>query len=900
MTAPVPHVSCYRFEPFEAYPETGQLLKTGVRVKLQEQPFRLLCLLLENQGELVTRETIRDHLWPQNTFVEFDASLRVAVTKLRDALGDDSENPRFIETIPKKGYRFLPPVERVLKPEKSDTRGLVAEPSVAQSSGAAAPTNGAHASSFPSNVLRVLFILAVAVGAVVFFLSRSHVKTSEMAAPKVARASSPVRRSVAILGFRNLPGRHEDDWLSQAFTEMLGTEIGSGGEIRIISDEDVARAKRELPIADQDTLSKATLEKLATNPGADVVLLGAYTSVPAKDGDHIRLDVRLQNTSTGETIAETAVSGNQSDLFDLASRAGSDLRKSLNLNSITPQDVALARASLPSNEAAARYYAEGRAKQEKYDAAGARELLLKAIAADPEYPLAHAYLADAWSTLGFQSRAVAEAKRSLELAWNLPPEGRLALEGAYRRKLGDWDGAAKAYGELHRMRPDNLDYGLQLAKSQYPVNPSLALATLREVRELPSPIRDDPRIDYVESSTQMFHDITAAEAAARSGLAKAAAMKSPTLVAEGYGLLCQQATMSGTSALENIGNCENARRTYMAAGQPNNVARSGNDMAGIYFTQGNLARAESLWRESAAEFRSVGDTSALAAATNNLGDVYIKQGKLSEAVKVLNDAEGRYQTLGDTSGAAGVVSDLALIARERGDLVTAGDEYAHARTMAEQVDDKSTTAIAIEGMGDVEFERGNFPAARKAYERAISIRTDANEKQGAAEAQVSLARLTIAEGHAADAEAVLRKCREQFRAETETEDEMSANTVLIEALTAQGKMAEAASEVASVTAPTTKNQDRIVRMEFEIASAGVSGASGPAAAGNPGTQFERLIAEARDGGLVRLELEARLALGEWEKRAGRATAQNELAAVEKAATAKGFTRIAHEAAAARG
>ena len=84
MTAPVLNVSSYRFEPFEAYPETGQLLKTGVRVKLQEQPFRLLCLLLENQGELVTRETIRDYLWPQNTFVEFDASLRVDVAKLRD------------------------------------------------------------------------------------------------------------------------------------------------------------------------------------------------------------------------------------------------------------------------------------------------------------------------------------------------------------------------------------------------------------------------------------------------------------------------------------------------------------------------------------------------------------------------------------------------------------------------------------------------------------------------------------------------------------------------------------------------------------------------------------------------------------------------------------------------
>jgi DNA-binding winged helix-turn-helix (wHTH) protein/tetratricopeptide (TPR) repeat protein len=898
MTAPVPHVSSYRFEPFEAYPDTGQLLKTGVRVKLQEQPFRLLCLLVENQGELVTRETIRHHLWPQNTFVEFDASLRVAMTKLRDALGDDSENPRYIETIPKKGYRFLPAVERVAKPEKASAALRGAESIAAQSS--VGPSNGAHApSSFPSNVLRVLFILAVALGAAVFFVSRSHVKTPEPASPSVTRAAAPVRRSVAILGFRNLPGRHDDDWLSQAFTEMLGTEIGSGGEIRIISDEDVARAKREVPIGEQDTLAKSTLQKLATNPGADVVLLGAYTSVPAKDGDHIRLDVRLQNTATGETIAETAVSGNQSELFEMASRAGAELRKSLNLNSISPQDVALARASLPSNETAARYYAEGRAKQEKYDTAGARDLLLKAIAADPEYPLAHAYLADAWATLGFQSRAAAEAKRSLELSWKLPPEGRLALEGSYRRKLGHWDGAAKAYGELHRMRPDNLDYGLQLAKSQYPKNPSLALATLREVRELPAPMRDDPRIDYVESSAQMYRDLAGAEAAARNGLVKAEAMGSPTLAAEGYGLLCQLGTTSGTSTLENIGNCEKARTNYKAAGQPNNVARTGNDMAGIYFTQGDLARAEALWRESAAEFRSVGDSSALAAATNNLGDVLIKQGKFAEAVRTLNDVKTRYETLGDTSAVAGVVTDLALIAREQGEMVTAADEYSHARTLAEQVGDKSTTAIALEGTGDVEFERGDFSAARKAYEQAIILRTEANEKQGAAEAQVSLARLTVAEGHAADAEAVLRKCREQFRAETEAEDAMSASTALIEALAAQGKTAEASAEITAAAELLKKNQNRIARMEFSIVAMRVADTSS-ATGQKDRDALEKLTGEMRAAGMVRLELEARLAMGEWDKRAGRATAQTELTAVEKTATAKGFTRIAHRAAAARG
>jgi DNA-binding winged helix-turn-helix (wHTH) protein len=99
----------YRFGPSEVNTASGELLKHGVRVKLQEQPFRLLIVLLENAGEPVTHEDLHRRIWENNTFVEFDSSLRVAVRKLRDALGDDADNPHYIETIPRKGYRFLGP-----------------------------------------------------------------------------------------------------------------------------------------------------------------------------------------------------------------------------------------------------------------------------------------------------------------------------------------------------------------------------------------------------------------------------------------------------------------------------------------------------------------------------------------------------------------------------------------------------------------------------------------------------------------------------------------------------------------------------------------------------------------------------------------------------------------------
>ena len=118
--------SLYRFGPFQVNSDSGELWKNGNRVKLQEQPFRLLVILLENAGEVVTRDDLRHRIWRDDTFVDFDSSLRVAVGKLREALGDDAENPRYVETIPKRGYRFL-----VLKCAGRSMKPLNASPPMA-------------------------------------------------------------------------------------------------------------------------------------------------------------------------------------------------------------------------------------------------------------------------------------------------------------------------------------------------------------------------------------------------------------------------------------------------------------------------------------------------------------------------------------------------------------------------------------------------------------------------------------------------------------------------------------------------------------------------------------------------------------------------------------------------
>ena len=220
----------------------------------------------------------------------------------------------------------------------------------------------ARTASLPGRYWVIACLVLLMVGITIYEF-RSNPRQSA-AKVETAGAMSQVRprRAVAVLGFRNLAERPDDDWLSTAFTEMLSTELAAGGGLRLVPGEDVARAKRELPLANEDTLAKATLERLRTNPGADVVVLGAYTLLPGKGENRIRLDVRLQDTAAGETIAEQALTGSEDKLFELAAQAGAELRQSLGVNSVSAEAVSAARAALPSNQEAVRLYAEGRAK----------------------------------------------------------------------------------------------------------------------------------------------------------------------------------------------------------------------------------------------------------------------------------------------------------------------------------------------------------------------------------------------------------------------------------------------------------------------------------------------------------------------------------------------------------
>ena len=788
----------YRFGPFELNTGEESLARNGTPVKVQDLPYRLLVLLLERPGEVVTREEVRQRLWPENTFVEFDNSLGVAIRKVRDALNDDAEAPRYVETLPRRGYRFTAPVtvlgsEAAAQPSETLTPAPVVG---IRNTSASTVTNSYSHRRYWVIAASVL----VSVGAVVYGFRSLPRRASTRAEAAGLMPPIRARRSAAVLGFRNLPGRPEDNWLSPAFSEMLNTELGAGGGLRMISGEDVARAKRELPLTDEDSLARGTLERLRTNPGADVVVLGSYTLLPNNGENRIRLDIRLQDTLRGETIAEQAITGNENELFELASQAGASLRQSLGVSSISSEATNAARAALPSNEQAAR---QGRVKLWAYDFLGARELLARAVAADPNYPLSHAALSEALWHLGFEIKARGEAQRASELDIHLPQEQRLLIEGQYRRTLHDSPRVVEAYQSLFHLFPDSLDYGLLLASAQMKIKPSDSLRTLATLRSLPPPSNADARIDMVEASAWINVDDTKARAAAKRAIDKASAEGSHVIVARTYGFLCQQ--------------------------DVNGAAMMRNDLAALYFQMGDLAQSEKMFREAIAEFRQVGNEGGMATSLANFGASRVSEGDLSGAKKLIDESIIEFQAIDDKEGIALSLNNLGDLFRQSGNLQTAATTYQQAKATAQEIDDKNAIAYVMQGLGDVAVDRGDLAAAHKSYEEALSLRKQTGELQLAAETELALSRLAIEEGHSTEAETVIRKCYEQFHHENQSDDELDSIVVLIEALLSEGNFAVAEKERKVNQALAAKSVNQLLRLQFDLVSARVQLAIGDAA-----------------------------------------------------------------------
>jgi len=527
------------------------------------------------------------------------------------------------------------------------------------------------------------------------------------------------RRTVAVLNFKNSTSRPEAAWLSTALAEMLTTELAAGESVRTITGEEVAQMKTNLSLPDSDTLSAQTLSQVGKSLGADQVVLGSYVALP---GGQLRVDLHLQDVAAGETLIAVKETGEEGNLFDLVSRAGAQLREKVDAGQVTPQDQARIRAAFPSTPAASRLYSEGLAKLRVNDAIAARDLLQKAVTADPNHALAHSALAAAWSLLGYDEKARLSAKSAYELSTSLSREDRLLIEARYREASKEWDNAAEHYRTLFGFFPDNLEYGLLLASAQRRGGKGKeALATVESLRRQPPPAGDDARIELAASEAwRSLGDFKQGQAFAARAAQKARSQNARLLLA--------RALYDQGFDLENLGDpkgamaaIEEAGHIYQAVGDRYGLASTLEVTGQVLVDRGDYPGALAKFNDELDIAREVGNRKAEASALNNMALVLSQQGNAEQARKIYEKALPIFRETSDHNNYAMTVINIAGILQNEGDLAGAKKTYDQARALFSEINDQNGIALSLTGIGTVLDWQGDSASAKKTLEQAVAL-----------------------------------------------------------------------------------------------------------------------------------------------------------------------------------
>jgi TolB-like protein/DNA-binding winged helix-turn-helix (wHTH) protein/Tfp pilus assembly protein PilF len=392
--------SLFRFAEFEADLRAGQLRKQGVKVRLQEQPFRVLATLLEASGEVVTREELRGQLWPADTFVDFDHRLAAAISKLRDALNDSAENPRFVETVGRRGYRLMVPVEPVIPSVEDGQPQAVPElpPSLSVQKKSRVP-------------LVALSVVALALFLVFGFFTLRHWPQRDVTASAVPRISS-----IAVLPLENLSNDPEQEYFVEGMTDEIITDLAKLPGIRVISRTSAIQYKN----------THKTMPQIARELNVDAVVEGTVL----RDGNRVRIRTQLVYAPADRHIWAQAYERDLKDVLTLQANLAQDIAHEIQIK-LTTQEEATLTAARPVNPEAHELYLKGRFFWNKRDPQGfakASDYFQQAIAKDPNYAPAYAGLADVYALSGgfnvipvseVMPRAKAAAERALQLDPNL-------------------------------------------------------------------------------------------------------------------------------------------------------------------------------------------------------------------------------------------------------------------------------------------------------------------------------------------------------------------------------------------------------------------------------------------------------------------------------------------------
>jgi TolB-like protein/DNA-binding winged helix-turn-helix (wHTH) protein len=338
-----------RFGLFEVDLAANELRRRGLRIKLQDQQLNLLKVLLEHHGTLVTREELRHRLWKPDTFVEFDHSLNTAMMRLREVLGDSSENPRFIQTVPRKGYIFIAPVSEIkVEPQTAEAEwpspALVVQPPADFAESTSPPPSGQVAEG-PFRQVRLLH--AVIAGALPVLVMVVAMVASTQLRQRFVLAARPPKAitSIAVLPMENLSGDSNQDYFADGMTDELIASLAKISSLRVISRTTAMEYKGK----------HQSLERIAQDLNVDAVVEGTVL----RSGNRVRITAELVQVSTDRHLWADTYESPLGDILTLQNQVTAAIVGQIRIK-LTPQDQQRLATVHPVNSDAYEDYLKGR------------------------------------------------------------------------------------------------------------------------------------------------------------------------------------------------------------------------------------------------------------------------------------------------------------------------------------------------------------------------------------------------------------------------------------------------------------------------------------------------------------------------------------------------------------
>jgi TolB-like protein/DNA-binding winged helix-turn-helix (wHTH) protein/Tfp pilus assembly protein PilF len=364
MPDPVPTLRRLKFGPYEADLHSGELREHGIRVRLQLQPFQLLTMLLERPGELVTREEICKKLWSADTFVDYDHSLGTAINKIREVLNDSAAEPRFVETVPRRGYRFIAPVTSV---DPGSTVPL------------ARTTHKSKLFHASFGVCVALAVFSAALIAGNFHAWRKGLLSKLSTQPPI--------RSIAVLPLLNLSNDPEQQFFADGMTDELITSLAQISSLRVISHTSaMAYLGTHKPAAE-----------IARELGVDALVEGSVV----RSGSKVRITAQLIHAASDRHLWAHSYNREMSDVLTVQGEVAREIAESISLR-LTPREQAQLSRAHPVNPEVALLYFKGSYFLSQLDTPRAKEIFTEAIHRDPNSAESWAGLADTLHTMGVQ------------------------------------------------------------------------------------------------------------------------------------------------------------------------------------------------------------------------------------------------------------------------------------------------------------------------------------------------------------------------------------------------------------------------------------------------------------------------------------------------------------------